>query len=139
MPLAAIAAIAAGWKVGVLVDRRWGGEPSSLESGLTPLAPATTSEPPRIPSDRFEASCKVAAPVLVYSADSTPSAFLVQMTGSSTDANRVADSLTREYALQSRGYDDVRQRLAIEGATPATVSRLRCDPAVRALEERISR
>jgi hypothetical protein len=58
------------------------------------------------------------------------------MASSVADRNRVADSLARHYALESRGYDDSRQGFAIDDAGPATVSRLRCEPAVRALEER---
>jgi hypothetical protein len=136
VPAAAIAAIAAGWRVGVMVDR-WAQERSSLESGLSAAVSAGPAEPPRIPSTRFAADCPTAAPVLVYSPDSTPTAFLVQMTASVLDANRVADSLARHYELQVGGFDDARRGFAIDQAGPATISRLRCEPTVRSLEERL--
>jgi hypothetical protein len=135
LPLAAAAAIAAGWRLGVIIDR-WGGEPSSLESGIAAPSHVDRSGPPRISSNRFDALCPQAAPVLVYDDDSTPSAFVVQLAGAAADANQTADSLARLYALAVEAYDDDRRALAIHGAAPATVSQLRCEPGVRALEER---
>jgi hypothetical protein len=119
----------------VVIDR-WGGEPSSLESGIAAGSPLDRSGPPRISSNRFDALCPQAAPVLVYDDDSTPSAFVVQLAGAAADANQTADSLARLYALAVEAYDDDRRALAIHGAAPATVSQLRCEPGVRSLEER---
>jgi len=124
-------ALAAAWQFGLLADLT---PRSSLESGLQP-----TDDPrraaPRIASPRFSAGCEPAAPVYVRAVDNTPSTFLVLIADSVPEPASVSDSLTRRYRLRSPGYDPALGGFFVEDAAPAAVSGLRCEPAVRALEE----
>jgi hypothetical protein len=137
--LLVLLALAAAWKLGML-DRGIAEDPA-LESGMTSLSPRRQTEPPRIKSTQFRAACAAPAPVYVYESDRTPAAFLVLLAKPrpdpepASDPARVADSLARHYELRSSKYDGSVHGFVVEAAGPGIVSRLRCEPAVSALEE----
>jgi len=123
---------AAAWKLGLLDT--WGAGPRGIESAIqaTTLQPAVG--PPRVRSARFGTTCPAPAPVYVYKATETPSAFLVVLAKPVTDPERAADSLAERYNLTTDGYRPSRGGFVVS-LDPPTVSKLRCEAAVRMLEE----
>ena len=70
----------------------------------------------------------------LHALDEMPSAFLVLIAASVADAARVADSLAAHYQLQADGYESSARGFVVHEPPPDVMSRLRCEPAVSALE-----
>lgn len=96
--------------------------------------PPPPSAVPRLRAYGFTARCAAPAPVYIFEAGTLPESFIVILGRAAGDPVEATKTLAARYDLHTGGYDPEKRGFAA-GLSSAVVAKLRCDPAVEALEE----
>lgn len=103
-------------------------------AGFVHAGPPPPSQVPRVRAFGFTAHCAAPATVYIFDAGTLPEAFVVILATRGDDPVSVTKALADRYGLRTRGYEPDKRGFAA-GLSPTLVAKLRCDPAVEALEE----
>ncbi|HZE76613.1 MAG TPA: hypothetical protein VE091_14975 [Gemmatimonadales bacterium] len=104
------------------------------QAGFVHAGPPPPSQVPRVRAFGFTARCATPAAVYIFDAGTLPEAFIVILAARGDDPVSVTKTLADRYGLRTRGYEPDKRGFAA-GLSSSAVAKLRCDPAVEALEE----
>ncbi len=107
---------------------------SARDAGFVSLGPPPPSQVPRVKAFGFTAHCAAPAPVYIFEAGTIPEAFIVVPASREGDPAKVAKALAAKYQLATPGYEPDKRGFAV-GLSSGLVAKLRCDPAVEAIQE----
>ncbi len=105
-----------------------------VESGAVTPPPQASQRPARVSALAFRAHCEDPAPIYVFEAGAVPDSFIVVLDPRVGDPVAITKGFAKKYQLTAARYQRAESGFAAR-LSPSIVAGLRCEPAVKRLEE----